>query len=659
MGHQIGISVQEQYPLNHCFVTGKALTTHAPVTGMRGSGRVKKQFFLYRHQPHSWYVVLSSAISCLLCPPHLAQADSSAEIAQLRSMVLQLQAQVKDLQKNQNSARTSPHHPHSLQQTGLADRPGKAAQTAMGPRGHAPLPTTSQQAEELAGPVRINDQPVAPFSADPAPVDTAQEQQNVKSINLSSSSPTALTQTEVDSLPPIFKIGSVSVKLGGFVDMSNIYRDKNLTAGPATPWGAFPYSGNPNAHASEYRPTAQLSRFSLLIEGRPAKGVTVEAYVESDFGGSGSNSNAVQTNSYVPRMRQAYLAADDRDLGLHFLAGQAWSLTTGYTSTLLRRHEQLPPVVDSNLIPGVIFTRVPQVRFIKDFHRKWWLGLSVETPQATLGFDDSTLDSGGNIPPAMGQTSGPHVIYNSTGTGMLDPEAHYSLDAAPDIVLKGAVDTSVGHYELYGLARWFRTIVVTGGGSGGVGGQAHSHVVFGGGVGGSMAVPLLAGKMQLVGDVLAGKGVGRYGPSQLPDMTLSSTGAPAPLHEIIGSLGLIGHPTDNLLLYTYGGVEAAHRSVYEGADGNYYGYGSPNARLSGCSVMLGTCNAQTQSLVSYTMGGWWHLLDGRYGSVMTGLQYTYVRKFAFRGVDDGGNVSRPTANGNTVFVTFRYYPFQN
>ena len=84
----------------------------------------------------------------------------------------------------------------------------------------------------------------------------------------------------------------------------------------------------------------------------------------------------------------------------------------------------------------------------------------------------------------MGQTSSPHVIYNSTGTGMLDPEAHYSLDAAPDIVLKGAVDTSAGHYELYGLARWFRTIVVNGGGSGGVGGQAHSRVAIGCGGGG-------------------------------------------------------------------------------------------------------------------------------------------------------------------------------
>lgn len=621
---------------------------------------MKKQHSHMHHQK-IWHFGLSLAIACTIYPLHRAQADSSAEIAQLRSMVFQLQAQVKELQKNQKSSHTNTHHPSGATQahtmpSGTNRSPYRT--TAQLGQTNPPL-LSSQPDDALAAPIRINNQPVAPFSADPAPLTEAQGQSTVKSINLSSSSPSALTQTEVDSLPPIFKIGSVSVKLGGFVDMSNIYRDKNLTAGPATPWGSFPYSGNPNAHASEYRPTAQLSRFSLLIEGKPAKGVTVEAYVESDFGGSGSNSNAVQTNSYVPRMRQAYLAADDRDLGLHFLAGQAWSLATGYTNTLLRRHEQLPPVVDSNLIPGVIFTRVPQVRFIKDFHRKWWLGLSVETPQATLGFDDSTLDSGGNIPPAMGQTSGPHVIYNSTGTGMLDPEAHYSLDAAPDIVLKGAVDTSAGHYELYGLARWFRTIVVNGGGSGGVGGQAHSRVAFGGGVGGSMAVPLLAGKMQLVGDVLAGKGVGRYGPSQLPDMTFRSSGAPAPLREIIGSLGLIGHPTDNLLLYTYGGVEAAHRSVYEGADGSYYGYGSPNANLSGCSIMLGTCNAQTQSLASYTMGGWWHLLDGRYGSVMTGLQYTYVRKFAFRGVDNAGNASRPTANGNTVFVTFRYYPFQN
>lgn len=314
---------------------------------------MKKQSFPYLYTQDLWYFGLSCALGCMVSFPRAALADNSAEIAQLRSMVLQLQAQVKDLQKNQRAPR-SPlrHQPRAEQNPTSHYASGQQASGTAGTRLARSPSMPSQQTEELAGPIRINNQPVAPFSADPAPTAMAQDTPSVKNINLSSSSPTALTQTEVDSLPPIFKIGSVSVKLGGFVDMSNIYRDKNLTAGPATPWGAFPYSGNPNAHASEYRPTAQLSRFSLLIEGKPARGVTVEAYVESDFGGSGSNSNAVQTNSYVPRMRQAYLAADDRDLGLHFLAGQAWSLTTGYTSTLLRRHEQLPPVVIATLFPA-------------------------------------------------------------------------------------------------------------------------------------------------------------------------------------------------------------------------------------------------------------------------------------------------------------------
>lgn len=59
-------------------------------------------------------------------------------------------------------------------------------------------------------------------------------------LDLDSSSPLAITQTGVDSLPPIFRIGGVSVRLGGFIDFSNIYRSKNLTSGPATSWGSFP-----------------------------------------------------------------------------------------------------------------------------------------------------------------------------------------------------------------------------------------------------------------------------------------------------------------------------------------------------------------------------------------------------------------------------------
>lgn len=51
-------------------------------------------------------------------------------------------------------------------------------------------------------------------------------------------------------------------------------------------------------------------------------------------------------------------------------------------------------------------------------------------------------------------------------------------------------------------------------------------------------------------------------------------------------------------------------------------------------------------------------MQGHYGSVMAGLQYTYIRKFAFRGNDGAGNSVYPTTEGNTVYVTFRYLPFQ-
>lgn len=113
-----------------------------------------------------------------------------------------------------------------------------------------------------------------------------------------------------------------------------------------------------------------------------------------------------------------------------------------------------------------------------------------------------------------------------------------------------------------------------------------------------------------------------------------------------------------MLLYTYGGVEAAGRKRYIGSDGKQYGYGVNDLDLAGCDVEFGVCSAQTHTLASFTAGGWWHFLQGRYGSMMAGLQYTFVRKFAFKGNDGHGNSVDPATSGNTVYVTFRYFPFQ-
>ena len=84
--------------------------------------------------------------------------------------------------------------------------------------------------------------------------------------------------------------------------------------------------------------------------------------------------------------------------------------------------------------------------------------------------------------------------------------------------------------------------------------------------------------------------------------------------------------------------------------------------LGGCDAPPGvkeaTCTAQTHTLASFKADGWWHFMQGQYGSVMAGLQYTYIRKFAYTGIDSHGSSVTPTASGNTVYVTFRYFPFQ-
>ncbi|MGS0646588.1 hypothetical protein ACU81Q_03025 [Komagataeibacter melomenusus] len=573
----------------------------------------------------------------------LADVDDE-EMAAIRSQIRSLEAKFAAMEKR----RSSRAH---------ASTPNEAATTPRTLRGSYPLhphagstgmPVTEEPA---ASDIRIGSASAdAPFFRYLGPDAAAQGAPHGSSVDLSSSSPLAITQTSVDRLPPVFSIGNISVRIGGFLELSNIWRDSNMTSGPATAWNNFPYANSPNHGLSEERLSAQLSRFSTLLEANPTSSVRLQAYVESDFGGSGGSTNSVQINGYVPRLRQGYFTFTQKAWGFHLLMGQAWSLTTGYAKGVLPRNEQLPAVTDNNQIPGITFTRVPQIRIGKDWGQKYWLALSIEDPQATVS---SATASGGTLPATGDETVGPRVYYENAGGVLLNPDTQYTDNPVPDIVLKGAVDTSVGHYEVFGLARWFRSVVETPGST-----HTHQATRFGGGVGGGMTVPLATPKLQLTGNVLAGEGIGRYGPSLLPDTTFNSRGELAPVPEMHGALGLIGHPDSSVLLYLYGGVETAGRRRYTAADGSQVGYGITDQNLGGCDVEFGTCNAQTRTLASLTAGGWWHFLDGQYGSVMGGVQYTYIRKLAFRGNDGMGNSVYPTTSGNTVYVTFRYLPFQ-
>ncbi|WP_243429850.1 hypothetical protein [Acetobacter sacchari] len=580
----------------------------------------------------------------------VAYAEDDDDLAAIKAQIRQLEGRVLAIENRR--------HERLSQERGRLPSPERNVRSSSGAKAASSRMVTRNMTASKSDIAFHDEQKPVPFFHMGASFPTGMNSRQPASapekqgMDLSSSSPLAITQTDVDRLPPVFSIGNISVKIGGFLELSNIWRDSNMTSGPATAWNNFPYANSPNHGLSEERLSSQLSRLSTLLEANPTPSTRLQAYIESDFGGAGGTTNSVQVNGYTPRLRQGYFTFTQNDWGFHLLMGQAWSLTTAYAKGVLPRSEQLPAVTDNNQIPGITFTRVPQIRIGKDWGQKYWLALSIEDPQATVAYS-SSMTSGGRLPAVGAESEGPRVYYSNSGGVLLNPETQYTDNPVPDIVLKGAVDTSSGHYEVFGLARWFRSVIQSPGAS-----HTHKDTQFGGGVGGAMTVPLGTPKLQLAGNIIAGEGIGRYGPSLLPDTTFNSRGQLTPIPELRGALGLIGHPDKSVLLYAYGGVETAGRRRYTAADGHQYGYGVSDQNLGGCDVEFGTCNAQTRTLASFTTGGWWHFLDGQWGSVMGGVQYTYIRKFAFRGNDGMGNSVYPTTSGNTVYVTFRYLPFQ-
>ncbi|WP_428376310.1 hypothetical protein [Lichenicoccus sp.] len=441
-----------------------------------------------------------------------------------------------------------------------------------------------------------------------------------------------------------FELLGVRVTLGGFITADSIIRSRNETLDIASNFNnTIPYASSPNYHTPEFRESSRASRVSLLVEADADPVTKLTAYWEADFQGAGSSSNSGESNSYVLRERQLYAQISRNDWDFYVLGGQSYSLLTQNRIGIIPRQENTPLTIDAQFVPGFVWTRNVGIRFVKGFDDdRFDLGLSFESPQASYF-------TGGNGTGSLDGT----VDATNTGSGTLNPDTSYSDDIAPDVILKATADPGLGHYELYGLARFLhdRTSVI---------GSGDNHTVLAGGGGGDAIVPLVPGKLELTASVLAGEGIGRYGSAQLPDATFSRTGAPQPLPEIIALAGLVAHPASRFDLYAYVGTEQiTHRESYtEGKKG--YGYGSPLYSNVGCdteqpitSPLAQPCTANTSGVVQGTLGAWWRFLRGDYGTMQTGIQYSYTRKTAFEGV--GGS---PSTDDNMIFLSFRYLPFQ-
>lgn len=461
-----------------------------------------------------------------------------------------------------------------------------------------------------------------------------------------------LSGTVVQATPPPvapptprgeFHVGGLTITLGGYLEAAGIFRSRNEVADISSSFSGIPFRDLPQAHESELRGSARQSRATILVQSAPDSVTTVSGYVEVDLQGAAPTANSNESNSYTPRLRQAYIGYDRSDLGLHVLAGQSWSLLTLFDKGLVPRHELPTLTIDGQYVPGFTWARQPQVRLVKDLlDDKLSLGVSLESPQTVFSTTGYTTATNGFALP-----NGDFVNVNNPGGNGYAPTVNYSSDVAPDIVAKVAWDPGFGHYEAYGVARFMHDRMDYVGGGGG-------RIKLAGGVGAGAVVPIIPAKLDFRASFLMGYGIGRYGAGQLPDATIAPNGSPAPIPEVQALVGLVGHPTPDVDLYTYVGTEQAGKTAFT-AGGKGYGYGSPLFVNSGCDVELSplTCTGNTSGITQGTVGGWWRFLHGDFGTMQFGAQYSYTHRQAFPGV--GG---APSTDENIVMVSLRYLPFQ-
>ena len=447
--------------------------------------------------------------------------------------------------------------------------------------------------------------------------------------------------------PAAIHYKGITITPGGFVAAETVNRTRATSSDINTPFNSIPYNGNALSRLGETNLTARQSRLSLLGESKVGT-TKLTGYWEADWLGTGVTSNNRQSNSYVLRQRVIYGQAALAN-GLSFTAGQMWSMATENRQGIQPRTELPPLTIDPQYNVGFTWARQYGFRVVKDFGGKFALGVAVEAPQATIGgrgFSSVTTTTVGTA--ATTVTGNTILDAPGSGGGLFNfaDTSGYSINKAPDIIVKAAVDPGYGHYEVFGIFSDFRnriypcgvvgkptppasgptpppvTCPVDGSTSPSAIG-AYNDTRTGGGAGANIRLPIVPKKLEFAVQGLAGDGVGRYGSAQLPDLTFRPNGTEALIRTAHGLTGLEFHSA-KLDAFAYGGAEYAARAAYQGYDlitvtktpaipnsaggpplvpattttviktNQIGGYGSPFANNSGCQKELPPVNTAGQ-----------------------------------------------------------------
>ncbi len=433
----------------------------------------------------------------------------------------------------------------------------------------------------------------------------------------------------------------VTLTPGGFLAGESIWRQRAMNADIYTNFNATPYPGAGEAHTSEWVPSARQSRLSLLAAGNVPFG-TLKGFFEGDFLSAGTTSNNLQSNSYTLRIRQAWGQAEAG----HFLfnAGQMWTLLTEDKKGALAGQEVVPIIFDGNLHVG--FTYLRQVGFRAQERFRPGVTAAVALENAQYQFSASNAPS--------------NFFFGNAGAapGLNNSSANYTNQVAPDVLAKISFDPSYGHYEIGGVARFFRDRYYPGGT---ISAGAQNDTKLGGGLVASARFPVTA-RADIGLHFVGGDGTGRYGAALLPDITVKPDGTLEPLRNAQGLFSIELHPTNRLDVFGYGGLEYVLRTTYRNAEGTPVGYAPPTASNAGCFLEsvptagtgyapgAGGCVGATRDIVQGSVGYAYRIYSGPAGKLQYGLAYSYLLRNGWVGT--GG---APTAINNFVYSSVRYY----
>lgn len=446
-------------------------------------------------------------------------------------------------------------------------------------------------------------------------------------------------QTPSDTTgPTTLRYKGVNLTPIGFFAIEGIFRSGNETADMGSSFNGIPFNHTTNGQLTEFRMSGRQSRIGMLAEGKTSD-INYTGYWEADFLSAGISSNSNESDSYTLRQRQIWGQAAFKD-GLTLAGGQTWSLITTNKTGVSPRGEDVPLTIDAQYAVGFNWARQATFRLSQKVAEHAWVAVAAETPEMTF--------SARNAPAGF--------VIGQPGGSQLNPNANYSTDLAPDVIAKLAFEPGFGHWELKAIGRGFRERYVT------PAGGSHNSSTFTGGVGlGAFLSFAKSADLTLSG--LYGRGIGRYGTSQLPDATVGADSTILPIRQVHAMAELDVHASPKLDIYLIGGTEYAYRTASVSAAGRGVGYGSPLLSNSGCDTetaatgpfapggpAAGTCNADTRSLVQGNLGFWYRVYRGTAGTFQWGLQYSHTVKHTWDGLGD-----HPQASDNMGFASVRYY----